>query len=124
MEAGFGGGGGGSAALTSLEDFCWLAFLPPPNTLCRIFGPPKPRDGGRSNLRSFRSGIADGGGGLAAPPSRPLPFPPLSVLEYSAVMSSDFFLRPAHARLSRLPALDAVLGVGERGGGLGAMGRA
>ena len=39
-------------------------------------------------------------------------------------MSSDFFLRPAHARLRRLPSLDVVLGAGERGGGLGAAGRA
>ena len=35
-------------------------------------------------------------------------------------MSSDFFLRPAHARLSLFPALDEVLvlGTGESGGGL------
>lgn len=47
--------------------------------------------------------MADGGG---------------AVLENSAVMSSDFFLRPAHARLRRPPVLEVVLGAGESGGGL------
>ena len=75
-------------------------------------------------MRSLRSGIAEGGG-LAVTTSRSLPFPAPSVPENSAVISSDFFLRPAHARFRRLPALDVVLGAGESGGGLtGAAGRA
>lgn len=62
---------------------------------------------------------------MAMTSSRSLPFPVLSTFANMAVMSSDFFLRPAHARFSRLPALDAELGAGDRGGGLGgAAGRA
>ena len=68
-------------------------------------------------------GIADGGA-LVAAPSLSLSVPIMSAAANIAVMSSDFFLRPAHARLSRLPALDVVLGAGDSGGGLGAAGRA
>ncbi len=61
-DAGFGGGDGG----TGDEDLpalgCW-ADLFPPNTFWRFRScPPNPRDGGRSNLSSPRSGMADGGG--------------------------------------------------------------
>lgn len=124
-------GGGGEMGLVGPSlgsGFCWLAFLPP-KTFGRLNAPPRPRDGGRSSLRSLRSGMADGGG-PTPPLSRSFPFPALSdsdpvpVPEKSAVMSSDFFLRPAHARLSRFPALEAELGAGESGGGLGAAGRA
>lgn len=58
--------------------------------------------------------MADGGG----PASRSLPLPDHSEPENDAEMSSDFFLRPAHARLSRLPVLDVLLDAGERGIGL------
>lgn len=111
-DTGFGGGDGG----TGDEDLpglgCWAALFPP-NTFWRFrsFGPFAPRDGGRSNLGSPRSGMADGGGADAD-------FSIRCELENNAVMSSDFFLRPAHARFRRPPVLDVVLGAGESGGGL------
>lgn len=126
LGGGVGGGGDIAQGPITAACFgcccCWLAFRPL-KTFWRFrsFGPPKPRDVCLSNLRSPPiSDTIDGGDA-----SRPLLPASPSAPERIAVMSSDFFLRPAQARFSRLPAPDDELVAGESGGGVaGPAGRA